>query len=201
MARLRVKRRSPQESQPAQHRVHLASGAAGLGWPRHKDGRRAHVQGSLLQPAPRRKARDRGAPRKRYKDQPKRQLALAKISHQSWQQEASDRDSWRSSVRKASRKFEVERHEPAKERSRRQKERAESQSSSAQTFVCPKRISRVCAPRIRLYSHRQACRDCPSISLPQNPYPRGISHHIFTKGMEAGIDYDVTKYGRDARVR
>ena len=45
--------------------------------------------------------RDCGAPRKRYKDQLKRQLAQAGISHQSWQQEASDRDSWLSSVRKA----------------------------------------------------------------------------------------------------
>ena len=46
--------------------------------------------------------RDRGAPRKCYKDRLKRQLAQAGISHQSWQQEASDRDSWRSSVRKVS---------------------------------------------------------------------------------------------------
>ena len=52
--------------------------------------------------------RDRGAPRKRYKDQPKRQLAQAGINHHSWQQEASDRDSWRSSVREASCKFEAE---------------------------------------------------------------------------------------------
>ena len=34
--------------------------------------------------------RDRGAPRKCYKDQLKRQLVQAEISHQSWQQEASD---------------------------------------------------------------------------------------------------------------
>ena len=34
--------------------------------------------------------RDCGAPRKRYKDPLKRQLAQAGISHQSWQQEASD---------------------------------------------------------------------------------------------------------------
>ena len=46
--------------------------------------------------------RDRGAPRKRYKDQLKRRLAQAGTSHRLWQQEASDRDSWRSSVRKAS---------------------------------------------------------------------------------------------------
>ena len=73
--------------------------------------------------------RDRGAPRKRYKDQLKRQLSQAGISHQSWQQEASDRDSWRSSVTKASCKFEAERHEAAKEKRRRQKEPASSHSS------------------------------------------------------------------------
>ena len=32
--------------------------------------------------------RDRGAPRKRYKDLFKRQLGQAGVSHQSWQQEA-----------------------------------------------------------------------------------------------------------------
>ena len=37
--------------------VHLASGAAVLGWPRHKDGRRSHAQSSLLQRVPRRKVR------------------------------------------------------------------------------------------------------------------------------------------------
>ena len=34
--------------------------------------------------------RDRGAPRKRYKDQLKRQLAQAGIDHQLWQQGAPD---------------------------------------------------------------------------------------------------------------
>ena len=57
MAKSCVERRSPQESQPAQHRVHLASGAATQGWPRHKDGRRTHAQSSLLQRTPSRKAR------------------------------------------------------------------------------------------------------------------------------------------------
>ena len=36
---------------------------------------------------------DRGAPRKRYKDQMKKQLEQAGFSHKSWQREASDRDS------------------------------------------------------------------------------------------------------------
>ena len=57
IARPRVKRRSPQESHPARHKVHLASGAAALGWPRDKDGRCRHAQSSLLQRASRRKAR------------------------------------------------------------------------------------------------------------------------------------------------
>ena len=57
MARPRVERRKPQESQTAKHRVHLASGAAALGWPRHTDGRRSHTKRSLLHRAPRRKAR------------------------------------------------------------------------------------------------------------------------------------------------
>ena len=53
------------------------------------------------------------APRKCYKDQLKRQLAQAGISHQSWQQEASDQDSWCSSVRKASCNFEEAWNEPS----------------------------------------------------------------------------------------
>ena len=60
--------------------------------------------------------RDVGAPRKCYKDLMKRQPAQAGIKHQLWQQKPSDRDSWRSSVRKASRKLEAERHEAAREK-------------------------------------------------------------------------------------
>ena len=41
--RPRVEQKSAQESQPGQHTVHLASGAAALGWPCHKDGRRTHA--------------------------------------------------------------------------------------------------------------------------------------------------------------
>ena len=51
----RTKKSSRKPACPA--RVHLASCAAALGWPSHKDGRRAHAQNSLLQPASRKKAR------------------------------------------------------------------------------------------------------------------------------------------------
>ena len=50
------------------------------------------------------------------KDQLKRQIAQVGISHQSWQHETSDRDSWRSSVRKASCEFEPERHKAGKKK-------------------------------------------------------------------------------------
>ena len=102
--------------------------------------------------------RNRSAPRKRYKGQLKRQLAQAGISHHSLQQEALDRDSWRSSVRKASCEFEAQRHKAAKEKCRRQKERAASLLSSSQTFVCPK-CGMWCSSRIGLHSHKRACKN------------------------------------------
>ena len=75
-----------------------------------------------------------------------------------WQQEASDGVSWRSSVRKASCEFEAERHKAAKETRRMQKERATSLPFSSQTFVCPK-YSRGCASRIGFYSSQRACKN------------------------------------------
>ena len=126
--------------------------------------------------------RDRGAPRKRYKDQVKKQLAQASHwsppSTQQWlkrpvrflahQQEASDGDSWRLSVRKTSQKA-------AKERRGKQKDRGASLSSSAQIFSCPK-CSRVYTPRIGQYSHQRASENWPS-AFPSFR-PRGLSHQI-----------------------
>ena len=78
MARTRVERKNPQVNQPAQHRVYLASGQ--LRWAGHV---------TRMEDVPMPKAvffnelqegkRDRGAPRKRYKDQLKRQRAQAGI--------------------------------------------------------------------------------------------------------------------------
>ena len=83
--------------------------------------------------------RDHGAPRKRYKNQQKSQLAQMGISHQKWQQEASDRDSWRSSMRKDSCKFEAERHEAATE-----KTQWAERASSIPTILIPSfRLSKV----------------------------------------------------------
>ena len=144
MARPHVKRRSLQESQPAKHTVQLMEDTC---MPKV-------VFFSQLQE----RKHDRCAPSRCYKDQLKRHLAQAGISHQSWQQVASYRDSWHSSVIKASCEFEAARHKAAKEKRRRQKEQAASLPSSSQTFICPK-CGTGCASRISLCSHQQACRN------------------------------------------
>ena len=53
--------------------------------------------------------------------------------------------------------FEAER-KAAKEKRRRQKERAAYLPFSSKTFVCPK-CGRGCASRIDLYSHQRACKN------------------------------------------
>ena len=96
------------------------------------------------------------------KDQPRRQLAPAGINYQSWQQEASDWNNWRSSVRKASHKFKTELHKSAKERcGRERKSEQPLKSSSAQAFTCPK-CSAVCTSRMRPYSHHWASKSWPT---------------------------------------
>ena len=141
MARLRVKRRSPQESQPAQHRSSPSCfRCICTGWPCLKDGRRSHAQISPFQRPLTRLRRPAEGTACTGGNQP------------------SDRDSWSSSVRKASCEFEAERHKASKEKPRRQKERAASLPSSSQTSVCPK-CGRECASRIGLYSHQRACND------------------------------------------
>ena len=65
--------------------------------------------------------RDRGAPRKRYKHELKKGAARVELAISHGTQEASGRDSWRSSARKASHTLEAERHGATKERRRRQK--------------------------------------------------------------------------------
>ena len=137
MARPRVERRSPRENQPAQHRegpFRFRCSCAGLAT---SQGWKTYACPKQSSSAPKKKARSRCS-KKALQRSTEEKLAQAGISHQSWQQEASNRDSWRSTVRKASSEFEAERHEAAKEKRRRQKEQAASLSSSSKTFVCPK---------------------------------------------------------------
>ena len=117
---------------------------------------------------------DRGASRKRYKDQLKRQLAQEGISHQSWQQEASDRDSWRPSVRKASCQFEAERFKAAKEKRRRQKERAASYHPHSKPSSVQNAVGGAHEEPVSTATNERARIDH---QLPNNPRLRGMSHH------------------------
>ena len=106
---------------------------------------------------------------------------------------ASGQDSWHSSVRKASHKFEAERHEATKERHRRQKEPAASQPSSAQTLICPQ-CSRVCASRIRFYSHQQACKNRPST------FPKSLSARSHPLSVPICVAHTkMTAYVKDSK--
>ena len=117
--------------------------------------------------------RGRGAPRKRYKNQLKRQLAQAGISHQSWQQEASDRDSWRSSMRKASCEFEADIKPQKKKAGGRKSEQhlyhPHPKPSSVQSAV------RVCIKNRSLQPPQSLQK--LTTNLPNNSRLRGMNHH------------------------
>ena len=53
--------------------------------------------------------RDRGAPKKHFKDQLKRQLSLTKIDHTQWEQIAEDKALWRATIKAATGQFQDER--------------------------------------------------------------------------------------------
>ena len=100
--------------------------------------------------------RDRGAPRKRYKDQLKRQLNQADINPSEWEQLAENRSEWRATIKSSSGNFEKDRRAAAAEKRQRRKASA-SQPPSDTTHVCPQ-CARVCKSRIGLFSHLRACR-------------------------------------------
>ena len=127
--------------------------------------------------SPKKESEIAGAPRKHYKDQLKRQLAQAGIGHQSWQQ-ASDRDSWRSSVRNASCEFEAERHKATKEKRRRQKEQApplhpHPKPPSVQSAVGVRINNRSLQPQTSMQDL--------TINPANNPRLQGMSHHHSTE--------------------
>ena len=91
--------------------------------------------------------RDRGAPRRRYKDQLKRQPAHAGVDHKDWQTLASDRVEWRSTTKRAAQQFEYSRVNASVERSRSIKHRLAvirpSPTTPAQEYVHPELDSSV----------------------------------------------------------
>ena len=81
--------------------------------------------------------RDRGAPRKRFKDQLKQQLsASASFPEKDWKSIASDRDICWATTKRGAGSFEAVRRETAEEKRRKRKAPA-AQSPPAQGFPCP----------------------------------------------------------------
>ena len=85
-----------------------------------------------------------------------------------------DGDSWRSSVRKASCKFEAERPEVSNERRRRQK--SEQHPEHPQANLRLSKVWQVLRTKNRSVQPTRSMQEL-TINLPQNPRLRGISHH------------------------
>ena len=103
--------------------------------------------------------RDRGAPKKRFKDQLKRQLSLVRIDHSEWEQLAADRALWRATTKATAWQFEEERKlEAVTKRQRRKQVAAQPPQPPTldQVFICPC-CAKPCRSRIGLHSHRRAC--------------------------------------------
>ena len=69
------------------------------------------------------KTQIRGAPRKRYKIQLRRQLRAADIHEVDWETQAQDRDNWRAAIKEGVKLFEQNRREVTEGKRRRRKER------------------------------------------------------------------------------
>ena len=103
--------------------------------------------------------RQRGAPKKRYKDHLKRTLISCGIDHLKWTELASERDTWRQTLRHATTEYENHRREAHEIKRQKRKSRAASATydrDPSQTFICP-RCARPCLSRIGLVSHERAC--------------------------------------------
>ena len=78
--------------------------------------------------------RDRGAPKKRFKDQLKQQLSAAGIPEDDWQKNAMSRDNWKEMTRVGAETFEQARRE--KVAAKRMQRKESNASSSTQGFSC-----------------------------------------------------------------
>jgi len=102
--------------------------------------------------------RDRGSPKKRYKDSLRKSLGVCHIDCSQWFALAADGAAWRYTVHQAVSSFEASRKEDLREKRRKRKIRAASAatSESGQTFDCS-HCSRTCLSRIGLVSHQRVC--------------------------------------------
>ena len=100
--------------------------------------------------------RERGAPKKRFKDSLKKSLTACSIDHRQWSDLAADRVAWRYTILQAAAQFEVDRKNSFKEK--RQRRKACAASTITPNISFPRsHCSRPCLSRIGLVSHERAC--------------------------------------------
>ena len=100
--------------------------------------------------------RDRGAPKKRYKDCLKKSLNVCHIDCQQWSDMAVDRDAWRHTIHKAASQFEENRRDSLKDKRQRRKAQAASTTENPDlTYMC-RHCTRTCLSRIGLVSYERA---------------------------------------------
>ena len=103
--------------------------------------------------------RDRGEPKKRYKDHLKKLLDNCHIDHYQWPILAADHEAWCGIIHQAVSSFEGTRRATLKDKCLRRKNRktsAAAATNSNHTFIC-RRCSRTCLFRIGLFSHQRVC--------------------------------------------
>ena len=95
--------------------------------------------------------RSQGGQKKRFKDTLKASLKAFNINHNTWEQSAQDRGTWRSAVHKGAKACEANRTAVAEERRQARKNRAANPATAA-TIPCP-HCQRLFRTRIGLTSH------------------------------------------------
>ena len=60
--------------------------------------------------------RERGAPKKRFKDSLKKSLSTRNVNHKKWSDLATDRGTWRHTINQATAQFEEDRRKVLKDR-------------------------------------------------------------------------------------
>ena len=100
--------------------------------------------------------RERGAPKKRFKDSLKKSLNACNIDHRQWSDFAADRVGWRHTIHQAAAQFEVDRKNSLKDKRQRRKARAASTTTPNISFPCS-HCSWPFLSRIGLVSHERAC--------------------------------------------
>ena len=97
--------------------------------------------------------RRRGAPLRRYKDQLKRTMKKSNINPESWEEQATDRKTWRQTIGAAAETFEQDRRRDVEEKRERRKARQTQPRPppSIRCNLCP----RMFHARIGLLSHQR----------------------------------------------